>query len=289
MVAAAAAAHAQAPLRTQRTSADDLEMSGALKGVPAGETRYLNYADLLKLPQETYTVSDDTNLPRNTVIGGVALEALARLYAQAPEDMLIVAICDDGYETHYPRAYMAAHHPLLVLTIDGRPRAEWPAAEGGGSLGPYLISHPFFHPAFRVLSHEDEPQIPYGVVRLEFRREAAVLGAIRPPGAWGADSRVDQGYRIAQQDCFRCHNMGGEGGRKAGKDWLQLAAMARNEPARFRAIIRNPAQVTPGAKMPGEPGYDDATLEALLAYFRTFAGAQAGANSGGDTREGSQP
>jgi cytochrome c1 len=48
--------------------------------------------------------------------------------------------------------------------------------------------------------------------------------------------------------------------------------MARDNGARFRALIRNPAAVTPGAKMPGQPGYDDATLDALTAYFRTFAG-----------------
>jgi mono/diheme cytochrome c family protein len=289
LAAAALAAGAQAPLYVHRAAADDLEIAGQLKDVPAGETRYLRYADLRKLPQETYTVSDDSNLPRGTVIGGVALDTLARLFARAPEEVLIVAICDDGYETHYPRAYLAAHHPVLVLSLNDKPRAQWPQAAGGGSLGPYLISHPFFHPAFRVLSHQDEPQIPYGVVRLEFRRESAVLGAIRPPGKWPADSAVEQGYRIAQQDCFRCHNSGAEGGQKSGKNWLQLAAMARDDPQRFRAIIRNPAQVTPGAKMPGEPDLSDATLDALTRYFRAFAAPRTGARAGASLGEGSQP
>jgi mono/diheme cytochrome c family protein len=285
-LAASAAAGAQTLLHAQRASAGDLAIGGELKSVPAGETRYLRYADLLKLPQETYTVSDDSNLPRGTVIGGVALLTLARLWAQAPGETLMVAICDDGYRAHYPRAYVAAHHPLLVLRVNGKLRGAWPPAEGGGSLGPYLISHPFFHPAFRILAHEDEPQIPYGVVRLEFRREALVFGAIRPPGRWSANSPVEQGYAIARQDCFRCHNSGAEGGQKAGKDWRQLATMARGDPERFRAIIRDPARVTPGAKMPGEPNYDEATLDALTAYFRTFAGSPGAAGTGGDAPGG---
>jgi mono/diheme cytochrome c family protein len=122
-----------------------------------------------------------------------------------------------------------------------------------------------------VLSHEDEPQIPYGVVRLEFRRESVVFGAIRPRGNWPPNSPVTQGYRIARQDCFRCHNSGREGGQMSGKSWNQLGAIAQSDSERFMRIIRNPASVTPGARMPGEPGYNRATLEALTAYFKTFA------------------
>jgi mono/diheme cytochrome c family protein len=274
-----------AMLHAARSSPGDLELGGDLKGAPAEPPRFVRYADLLRLPQETYTVSDDGNLPRGTVITGVALATLARRFAPEPESALIVAICDDGYEAHYPRAYLAAHHPLLVLRVNGKEPADWPKAEDGGSLGPYLISHPLFHPAFRVLSHEDEAQIPYGVVRLEFRPEKRVFGAIKPPGAWAAGSPVGEGYAIARQDCFRCHNMGAEGGTKAGRSWLQLAAMARDNPECFRAIVHDPASVTPGAQMPGEPNYDDATLDALIAYFKTFAGPHAGQNSG----KGSKP
>jgi mono/diheme cytochrome c family protein len=272
---------AQAPLHMERASAGDLEIGGSLKGAPAGATRYVRYEDLLRMPQETYTVSDDPNLPPKTVIGGVALETLVRLLGQAPERTLIVAICSDGYRTNYPRDYVVAHHPLLVLRVNGKLRIgeggeNWPRSEYGGPLGPYLISHPFFHPAFQVLSHADEAQIPFSVTRLELRPEAVVFGAIQPPGEWAAGSPVSQGFMIARQDCFRCHNMGAEGGVMAGKDWLQLAAMARGDESRFRNLIRDPARVTPGAKMPGQPGYDDATLDALTAYFRTFAGLRAG-------------
>lgn len=270
-MAASLAAHSHTILRTQRSSPGDLEVGGELAGLPPGSTRYVRYQDLLELPQETYTVRDDFNLPRNTVISGVALTTLAHLFGQSPGSALIVAICYDRYRTNYPPDYLAEHHPLLVLRINGKLRDGWPRSPKGGPLGPYLISHPFFKPAFKVLSHEDEPQIPFGVTRLEFRRESAVFGAIRPPGNWPLGSPVEQGYRIARQDCFRCHNMRDQGGQMAGKSWLELSTVAETDPARFKRIVRAPASVTAGAKMPGEPGYDDATLDALTTYFRTFS------------------
>lgn len=265
-----ASADSRAILRARRTSPGDLVVGGQLAGLPPGSIRYVRYQDLLGLPQETYTVNDDATLPRNTVISGVALTTLAHLFSQSPDSALIVAMSSDRYRANYPSDYVAAHHPLLVLRINGRPRDQWPRSPSGEPLGPYLISHPFFKPSFKVLSHEDEPQIPFGVTRLEFRQESVVFGAIHPPGNWHLGSPVGQGYIIARQDCFRCHNSGDQGGQKAGKSWLQLATIARNDPRRFQQIIRNPASITPGAKMPAEPGYDDATLDALTAYFRTF-------------------
>jgi mono/diheme cytochrome c family protein len=263
----------QSILHVQRSSPGDLEVGGELSGVPPASTRYIRYEDLLRLPQESSTVSDDSNFRGNTEIEGVALETLARLLGQAPADALIVAICYDQYRTNYPRDYLAAHHPVLVLRINGQLRDHWPQSENGGPLGPYLISHPFFKPAFKILSHEDEPQIPFGVTRIEVRQEAAVFGASRTTGKWPPNSQVAQGYVIARQDCFRCHNMRAEGGTMAGSSWLKLAELANDEGKKFRQTIRDPASVTPGAKMPAQPGYDDATLDALTAYFKTFATA----------------
>jgi len=257
-------------LHRERSSRGDLEVGGELSDAPAQSIRYIRYEDLLRLPQETYTVSDDSNLLAKTEISGVALETLARNLGQ-PADSMIVAICDDRYQAHYPRDYVAAHHPLLVLRINGQPHDHWPSSQEGGQLGPYLISHPSFKPAFKVLSYQDEPQIPYGVVGIEFHRETAVFGAIQPRAQYRENEKVQQGYWIARQDCLRCHNMAAEGGTKAGRSWLKLAARAKDDGSRFRQTIRNPTSVNPGAQMPAHSGYDDATLDALTAYFKTFA------------------
>jgi mono/diheme cytochrome c family protein len=256
-------------LHSTRSSPGDLELGGALLGRPSGSTSFIRYADLLKLPQESYTIDDDSNFKGKIEIEGVSLEVLARLFARPQKNPLLVADSYDHYRANYPADYMAAHHPILVLRINGQLREHWPLSEQGGALGPYLISHPLFKPAFRVLSHPDEAQIPYGVTEIDFR-DSGVFDAIRPPGDWPDTSPVDQGYRIARQDCFRCHNRGPEGGTVAKRPWARLAADAQVDGNRFRQIIHDPASVTPGAKMPPHGDYDAATLDALTAYFKTF-------------------
>ena len=46
-----------------------------------------------------------------------------------------------------------------------------------------------------------------------------------PLGPQANDTAVQAGFKIAQQNCFRCHNAGDEGGRKSGVTWTVLSAM----------------------------------------------------------------
>jgi mono/diheme cytochrome c family protein len=255
----------------QRISAADLAVSGDLAGLPAGSTLYLSREDLLTLPQVSFTVSDDPNFAGPTEISGVLLEELSHAIAGDSTADLVVAVCDDQYHANYRRRYLLEHHPLLVLKVGGQPPEQWPKdAEGyGQSMGPYMVSHRQFTPGFKILAHQDEPQIPWGVVGLELHNEQAFLAAIAPPRA-ASDPSVQAGYQIAQQNCLRCHNMGDEGGQKARHPWLVLSAWATAAPEHFAAYIRSPQAENPHAEMPASPKYDGATLRALTAYFRTF-------------------
>jgi mono/diheme cytochrome c family protein len=258
---------------SQRLSPTDLEIAGDLTGLPPGTSRYLTREDLLLLPQVTYTVTDDPNFSGSTEISGVPLEGLLRVLASAPDADLVTAVCDDRYHSHYPHAYLFAHHPLLVLKVNGEPPENWPKdAEGHGQqMAPYLISHGQFTPRFKILAHQEEAQIPWGVVRLEFRNEKALFGAIAPRGPAASSAVVQAGFRIAQQNCLRCHNLGNEGGQKARRPWLVLSAWAAASPEYFAAYVRNPQSQNSQAQMYPNPTYDDATLQALTAYFRTFS------------------
>jgi hypothetical protein len=248
-------------LHDSRESATDLELRGAIPTVPVGERRFVSYQELLRLPQVDYAVSDESTFPAAAKISGVALEVLRR--ALGSDADMVVALCADGYRSNYPAAYLAAHHPVLVLTVDGKPQPE--------KLGPYVISNPRFTPSFKVLSHSDEAQIPFQVVRLDFRSESQVLGAIAPHGTFAPGSPVMDGYLIAQQNCYRCHDAGEEGGHMAGISWQVLAAVAKASPDFFAKYVRTPQAVNPKSRMEGTPDYDDQTIAALRAYFTTFA------------------
>jgi hypothetical protein len=234
-----------------------------------GTGQFISYQDLLRLPQVSFTTSGDSNFPVPARIGGVPLDELRRLLD--PKADMVVAICADGYRSNYPAAYLAAHHPVLVLTVDGKAQNGWPKTHDGGELGPYLVSNPDFVPSFKVLSHSDEAQIPFRVVGLAFRDEREVFGAIAPHGDFAPGSPVMDGYTIARQNCFRCHNLGAEGGQMASIPWPVLGAMAKTSPEFFARYVRNPQALNPQSKMAGSPEYDDQTIAALQAYFSTFA------------------
>jgi mono/diheme cytochrome c family protein len=259
-------------LRETRSSALDLEVGGELAGLPAGVVRYLTREDLKAMPQVSYRVTDDAHFDGAVQIRGVELGVLARALGAGGEKALIVAVCGDLYRAHYPRAYVEAHRPVLVLEINGKGPAGWPERKGstGLGLGPYLISHRQFTPCFKILGNEEEAQIPWGVVRLEFRNEETVFAGITARGANASDSAVQAGYQIARQNCLRCHGPASYGRLKGLLNWAGIAFFVDASPKDFAAYVRNPKTVVKTAEMPGNPGYDDATVEALLAYFRTF-------------------
>jgi mono/diheme cytochrome c family protein len=259
--------------REKRQSPSDLEVSGAIAGLSPESTGYITRDELLAMPLVSFTVTDDVNFSGPAKIRGVKLEDLASALGATSVSYMAVAICDDGYRANYSRDYLEAHHPVLVLEVNGQAPARWPkAAEDHSSdMGPYMISNPKFAPSFKILSHVDEAQIPWGVVRIEFREEKIVFGAIAPRGPDAQDREVQDGLRIAQQNCLRCHNRGQEGGRKSGRSWESLGALAAASPGVFAAYVRSPQSKNPSAQMPGNPQYDDATLAALTAYFRTFS------------------
>lgn len=259
-------------LREKRGSALDLEVRGDLAAWPAGAVGYLTREDLKGLPQVSYTVTDDPNFGGAVRVRGVELEILARELARDGEKALVVAVCGDLYRGHYPQSYVKAHHPVLALEINGEEPSGWPKGrEGSGSLmGPYLISHPRFEPSFKILGNEEQAQIPWGVVRLEFRSEEETFGDIAPRGAKAAEPEVQDGYRIARQNCLRCHGPKSYGRLKGQLSWAGIAFFVDGSPREFDAYVRNPRSVTQSAQMPGNPEYNDATVQALLAYFRTF-------------------
>jgi hypothetical protein len=260
-----------AKLHAQRTSTGDLEIGGNLPGIPAGATRYLTRQDLLALPNVSFTVTDDSNFAVATKVKGVQLAELAKELG-VPAGDVVVAICSDKYRAHYTREYMARHEPVLVLEINGKPPSGWPKDSGGhgADMGPYMISHAKFAPSFKILSQTEEPQIPWGVVRLDFRSEYAVFGGISPHVLDAKNGAVQVGYKIAALNCFRCHNNGDEGGEKSGVPWDVLSSIAASSPDFFTQYVRDPKSKNPETQMEASPQYGENTMHALIAYFQAF-------------------
>jgi len=267
-IAAAAAGTQQLPTMGQRSSPQDLEISGEVPGLAAGASRFVSYAALGQLPQVNFTVRNDENFSGPVELSGVSLDALLAALGVDGKDALIAAISSDGYEAHYTVAYRAEHHPFLVLKIDGREPAQWKPGPDGEKYSPYVISEPNFVPAFHVLAHKDMAQIPFGVTGLKLYPEKATLAVLEPKSGGAA---AMEGYRIAVQNCLRCHRAGNIGGTKSPFGWPQMGLIAQGNAAAFGKYIVRPNAVNPEANMPPNPEYDAATIAALTAYFQNVA------------------
>jgi cytochrome c2 len=183
---------------------------------------------------------------------------------------LMLARCADGYVGPYPAEYVAAHRPILVLTVNGMTVPEWARSTGNDDPGPYMISYGSFVPAWKVLAHQDRPQVPTQVLEMEFKRSQQVFGPIAPPLRLGEGSPERAGFAIAKQNCLRCHSAGPYGGTKAGLSWEVLSGLALRDRAEFERYVQAPKSVNPKAKMVGSPQYDAATLAAISAYFQSL-------------------
>jgi len=279
--AAASAARPRLILHSSRQADDDLEVTGMVAGLPAGSAGYVTYAELAKLPQVTVRVTADENFPsvggRGISVTGIPLEELSAALGALPASDLVDALCTDDYRAHYPASYVAMHHPIFAIMIDHQRPAAWAARTHEYDPSPYFLTHAHFVAQVNVLAHREQPQVPTNVVRLNFSTTGATYGAIAPRGNTAHDTQVQQGFTIAKQSCLRCHYRGSYGGTKSGRDWTALSTWAREQPAYFARYVHNPQSIEPHAHMPANPEYDQATLAALTAYFRTFTENPAGA------------
>ena len=258
-------------LHNTRQSSQDLEVTGLLRDLPAGQSAYIRYADLLALPQSKATIDDNPDYKGQLHISGVSFETLASALGVLPQSDLVDALCTDRYRSHFPAEYIAQHHPILVLTIDRKPLAAWSAATHQYDPSPYVVMYPHFIPSFKVLAHQDQPQLPDNLIRLNFTTQAATFNPLAPRGTFAPNSPELQGFAIAKQNCLRCHFLSNSGGTKSGRTWQSLGTWAREQPAFFQSYVSNPAKLEPHAHMPANPTYDQPTLAALTTYFRTFS------------------
>jgi mono/diheme cytochrome c family protein len=269
----------QPDLHARRRAGTDLELAGLNGIVPGGKSRFVSRTFLLTLPRVTVHLEQFEDFPAITspgvMVSGIYLDVLAKaLGAEVTTASAIEAICADGYAAAFPAGYIQVHRPIFVLAIDGLPPHEWAVQHKTYDPGPYFIAYEHFAPHFRVLAHDDRPLEPDQIAKLLFSTKAVIYAGIEPKensDPANADSPVVSGFRIARQNCFRCHNSGEFGGTQAGLSFKKLGKIAAARPDYFAAWVHDPQAVDPKSKMPANKSYDQTTLEAITRYFATIA------------------
>jgi mono/diheme cytochrome c family protein len=259
---------------TQRHSPSDLEVLTLDSAGVTRSTVFLSRGYLASLPQISSVLTPDSNFPElppsGARITGVDLNTLIHSFDPSAA---VVAVCRDGYVAPFPQQALQDHHPILVYAIDGISPHQWAIKHHAYDPGPYFVTYTNFVPSFHILRHEDFPQHPAEILQIKLLPPTSLFSGITPPNAaqLPPDSPILDGFRIAQQNCVRCHQSGATGGTKAHGTWQHLAEVAKIRPEFFADWVHNPQALDPHDGMPPNLKYDQATLKALTRYFQTFA------------------
>ena len=255
-------------LHRERASPTDLALIGKLAGVPAGETRYVRWAELRALPTTTLALAVDFAAGKRQVTALFLADLWAELPRTAGADV-VFAMCKDGYASVYRDTFMAECRPFLILEIEGAGPEKWPPPGLTFDAAPYMITvSAEVAPAVAKLLDAGHKR-PWGVTTIEVASYAEKFAGIYS-GRWAALSpRAVAGREIWINSCASCHVGPAAvfGGTKSDRPFELLAAHAANNPAFFNDYVRTPKRVIPTSKMDGHPHYTDAHLADLIAFI----------------------
>jgi len=254
-------------LQPTRGSPYDLAVTGRLAGVPAGETRYVPWAELRALPVARLRLRDEF-VPGEQEVTVVFLDELWRALPCGPGADVLLAACNDDYASVFTRDFIRRCRPFLVLEIDGAGPAHWPLPGWKFDPGPYaiLISSAVVPGADALLDASHKK--PWGVVAIEVASYAERFHDSFS-GRWAALSpRAQAGRELWINSCASCHPGPGRtyGGTKSVQAFPTLAALATVRPDFFAAYVRHPQALVANATMPAHGHYSDAQLAALIAF-----------------------
>ena len=256
------------PLHASRESPFDLALTGRLAGVPAGETRFARWENLRVLPTSKIKLEGEF-LKGEQEVTVIFLSDLLGALKLGPGVDTVLATCTDGYASVYEVSTMEAHRPFVILEINGKGPSEWPPPGIQYNPGPYVIfiSSTVAPDAASLLDVGHKR--PWGVTTIELANYNEKFAGIQR-GRWaGLSAKAAEGREIWVHSCTSCHKGpgGSFGGSKSDRPFEVLAAHAGFNQAYFKRYVLDPQAVLPGAKMQGHPHYNDAQLEALIAFI----------------------
>lgn len=255
-------------LYKERSSPTDLAIRGRLTGLPAGELRYLRWAELRALPVTTLKV-DGEFVRGEQEVTVLFIRDLLKLLPLAEGADTLLAECKDHYASVYTQAFIENWQPFLVLEINGQGPDKWPPPGLKFNPGPYVItaSDVVVPGVSKVLDIGHKK--PWGTVTIELANYAERFGGGYKERWSDLSPAARQGREIWVNSCSSCHvGPGGMfGGNKSERPFMVVEAIAGYNRDYFKKYVGAPASMNPAAKMEAHPHYSEAQLDALIAFI----------------------
>lgn len=185
----------------------------------------------------------------------------------------------NGWESFLPVDYIEEKDSLLLLYFNGQgpESGAWPYFGGDiEPLAPYYV----FDPGEPIPRFPDSPK--YGMIAAT---QISGIRAVNTADRYAPffESPMDQlselavhGRTLFMQRCNGCHKgPGNVGGNVANRPFAVLHAHAKLNADYFKRVVVDPKQFYPNTAMPKHSDFNDASLEALVAFFREAGQLQA--------------
>jgi hypothetical protein len=255
-------------LHRERSGPTDLELVGRLAGVPAGESRFVRWADLRALPTTKLRLTGEF-VPGEQEVTVVMLEDLWKQLPRGEGVDVLLTTCRDEYAAVYRQDFITKYRPFLVMEINGEGPEKWPPPGLTFNPAPYVISiSADVVPAVAQLLDAPHKK-PWGVYKIELASYAERFHDAYA-GPWANLSAVAvEGREIWVNSCACCHQGPGTifAGTKSEQPFPIIAAIACCNRPFFSLYVRTPKQANPNATMEAHPHYTDAQLSALIAFI----------------------
>jgi cytochrome c2 len=180
--------------------------------------------------------------------------------------------CKDGYQPEMPVERFLKYRGLFAVERTGAEFSVIKLAEGSvkADLGPlYLIWDNASKPELRA---EDLLNWPYQVTTVDFVTFDDRFPHMVPPK--GSTTKVKRGFQEFRRNCFACHAVNGDGGKKAIDLNQPVNPTQYFKEPWLKKWIMNPASMRPGTQMPplavqGKEG--EKVTDEIIAYLRAMA------------------
>ena len=255
-------------LHPQRSAVTDLQISGLLRDVPAGESRWLRWSEIRALPTQVIETEGEFLPGRQKVEIVLLKDLLSQLPLMADADT-VLADCADGYESVFTTDFTNRWKPYIVVAINGKGPTQWPLPGMTMDPGPYVVSvSEEVAPGVNKLMDVAHKQ-PWATTGLRFVRYADEFAASYT-GEWQSLSdAATKGRELWVNSCHSCHTGPDNitGGSKSERPFAVLKVHAAHNRAWFIDYVRHPQGKNPNAKMTSHAHYSDAQFSDLIAYI----------------------
>jgi len=222
-------------------------------------------------PKKIITVENDPLFGKTQQYEGYPLQAILNFF-ESKANSEIAFIASDGYSVTIDPRTAPVERGLLAIRVfsspDGKSFPDLKVGQEMQNPGPFIL---VWSGDYKELS---KLPVPWGVVEIKLVDKSNYLSQAEPNpktlkqlASQAAVTQVKRGFNLFKDNCIKCHAVNMEGGRVGPELNVPLNITEYWRPLGLAKMIKNPADVRWGSKMPPFPTLSEPDIADLISYL----------------------